>query len=101
MISYAHRPSSAAEISASSGAMFPASLRTGTTMETATGESADKATLMVGVGGVGRASRHPAQRVGLLWGRRPAINPLEPARSRDDPAARPDCEPHLARGKPV
>src|SRR5882757_2365240 len=36
MISYAHRPSSAAVISAISGAILSASLRTGTTMETAT-----------------------------------------------------------------
>src|ERR1700722_5062862 len=41
MISYAHRPSSAAVISAIKGATLSASLRTGTTMETATASGSE------------------------------------------------------------
>src|SRR3954467_11960196 len=48
MISYGQRPSSAAAISAISGATLPASLRTGTTMETSTAAASgdDKSALM-------------------------------------------------------
>jgi hypothetical protein len=49
MISYTHRLSSAVAISAISGLMFSASLRTGTTMETATAAMSErgKSTLTV------------------------------------------------------
>jgi hypothetical protein len=47
MISWAHRPSSAAAISAISGATFPASLRTGTTMDTATSVGSDEGKSML------------------------------------------------------
>src|SRR6202048_913540 len=68
MISYRHRPSSAAQISAISSWTFSASLRTGTTMETATAASDDcKSTLTVRVGGP-QAARYPAGAASVSYG---------------------------------
>src|SRR5262245_46170957 len=103
MISYAQRPSSAPAISAISGARLSCSLRTGTTMETATvavsGE--DKSTLWVGWTAGSRGG--PAR--GLLWTRRASGNPFEAlqggARQRHNAAVALDGKAEAARREPV
>src|SRR5215468_6256334 len=103
MTSYAQRPSSAPAISAINGAILSCSLRTGTTMETATvavsGEG--KSTLWVGWTAGNRGG--PAR--GLLWTLRAPGNPFEAlqggAGQRHNAAVALDGKAEAARREPV
>src|SRR5947209_8763660 len=111
MISYAQRPSSAPAISAISGATLSASLRTGTTMETATAVLSEegKSALIVELGwsGLDRAGTAlPAFRgVRFLWGECAPGNPFETSRrgsgQRHNRAVVVDRKAEPARRKPV
>src|SRR6185437_16083066 len=107
MISWAQRPSSAAAISAISGAIFSASLRTGTTMDTATpaGSGEGKSALVVWGGlrtGLWPAfpGRHHGDR--FLWGESAPGNPFGgPRLPWRDGTALTDDESQTAGREPV
>src|SRR4030081_1296368 len=107
MISYTQRPSSALAISAINGATLSASLRTGTTMETATaawseqGKSALLAWVSI-VAGTVRAGGHGDR---FLWGESAPGNPFEASGrgsgQRHNGTVLMDRKAEPAGGKPV
>src|SRR4051794_28595888 len=107
MISYTQRRSSAAAISAISGTTLSASLRTGTTMETATAawSEKDKSGLLAWVSMVAGTVRPGGRGVRFLWGETAAGNPFEASRGgagqRHNGAVPVDRKAQPAGGEPV